>query len=66
MEGEGGVRGAGGGGVPAFIENPRRGGVSQERGGAGSVSGIWGGAKYFFSGSKFPPSFDAKNIVKLG
>ena len=65
-EAEGGVRGAGSGGGRLFMENPRKGGGLQKgRGrGAGSVSaadwGIgWGGAKYFFSGPKCPPSIYA-------
>ena len=58
-EGEGGVRGAGGGGR-FFIENPRRGGFP-ERGGAGRVSAAnWvflggRGANFFFRGPKRPP-----------
>ena len=64
-EGEGGVRGdrQGGGGVPAFIENPRRGSPREGRGGgrgAGRVSAgnfRGEGAKYFFSGSKFHQVF---------
>ena len=62
-EGEGGVRGARKGGGDRFsIENPRRGGVSQRgREGVCSESGNFeagggGGAKYFLSGPKRPPS----------
>ena len=60
-EGEGGVRGARGGGGSIFIENPTRGGGFRRGRGAGRVSaanwGIWGGGpKYFFSGPKRPPS----------
>ena len=54
--------GRGGGG---FIENPR-GGVSRAGGGLGvrlggclrGIGGVWG-AKYFFSGPKFPPRISA-------
>ena len=61
---EGGPRRQKGGeGVGFFMENPRRAGVCQERGGwggargAGRVSaGKGGGANFFFSGPKFPPS----------
>ena len=63
-EGEGGVRGRReGGGYRFFIENPRGGGgVSRRRGrGAERLSARigdfgGGGAKYFFSGPKCPPS----------
>ena len=58
-EGNGAVRGWGG---RFLIENPRRGGGSPGGGGARrGLEGVWrefgGGAKYFFSGPKFPPSF---------
>ena len=59
--GEGGSRRRKGGeGGRVFIENPRRGdqpGEGRGNRGAGRVSvGNWGGgAKYFFSGPKFPP-----------
>ena len=54
-----------GGGVRFFIENPTEGGGLQEgkgprgqEGGCGRELGIFGGggAKYFFSGPKCPPS----------
>ena len=63
--GEGGVQGAGRGGREIFY------GKSQEAGGVSRVGGGWGGdgsgvcgefgggAKYFFSGPKFPPRADA-------
>ena len=64
--GEGGVRGARRRGGRLFIENPRRGGggVLQEGGGPRGQEGVCrefgeGGAKYFFSGPKFPPSYIA-------
>ena len=65
--GEGGVRGAGRGRGTIFIENPRRGGGfpggwgprgegPRGEGPGGCLWGIGGGgAKYFFSGPKFPP-----------
>ena len=52
-----------GGGVWFFIENPRRGGFSQKgvgvghKGAGGGLRRIWGGgANFFFSGPKCPPS----------
>ena len=55
-EGESGATGRGG--FSVFVKNPRRGRVFQE-GAAGRVSAgnlEEGGAKYFFSGPKCPPS----------
>ena len=60
---EGGVRGAGRGGLDFFIENPRRGFSRRGRGrGAGKVSaanwGIWGGGgglNIFFRGRNVHP-----------
>ena len=50
------------GGLVLFIENSRRGGVFK-RGGWGVVESVFagklgGGAKYFFSGLKFPPRLE--------
>ena len=57
--GEGEVRGDREGGGRVFIETPRR-GVSREggRGGREGVCGEFGGggAKFFFSGPKCPPT----------
>ena len=74
-EGEGRVRGAGrgGGGGRFLLKIPRGGGVSGGGGGrgAGRVSavswGIWGegGAKYFFSGPKCPPSYRIATLAPL-
>ena len=58
--GEGSPGRQGGGGSVSVLKSPGGGGVSQKRrGGPGRVSAgnLWGGgAKYFFSGPKCPPS----------
>ena len=67
---EGGVRGARwGGGVSVVIENPRHGGVCQERGRetegpGGCLQGIWGGgAKSFFFGAEIPTKRSLMSIT---
>ena len=53
------------------MENPRRGGGSSRRGGlrgpGGCLRGIWvgAGAKFFFSGPKFPPRRKSFAILSL-
>ena len=77
--GQGGVRGArrrGGEGVGFLLKIPGGvGGVPQKRGGGGGtdgprgcLQGIFfggGGAKYFFSGPKCPPSHWSASMIKI-
>ena len=64
-EGEGGVRGVGGGGGSIFIENPRRGGVLQEGEGPRGREGLCGGTSTISCFNAWPNWFP-RNVVVPG